>query len=180
MYDFINKVKYLIKKYSLFCVCKNLIGYLIKKHFYFLALPPENRSIRENWFRSFVNSSTIWAGWPALEVESAFDWSEYGICMREKCDWNFMKMCLKLYIKMKEKWRMKLIRHVKRDSPFGLALNWRLKSSNLILILLIFPTFSDEIYIAPSGVQKERIAPDDLFITNMDGDDLQTPPEYKK
>jgi len=38
----------------------------------------------------------------------------------------------------------------------------------------------DEIYIAPSGVQKERIIPDDLFIQNMDGEDIQTPPEYKK
>ncbi|XP_055633706.1 probable methylthioribulose-1-phosphate dehydratase isoform X2 [Toxorhynchites rutilus septentrionalis] len=38
----------------------------------------------------------------------------------------------------------------------------------------------DEIYIAPSGVQKERIQPDDLFIQNIDGDDIQEPPEYKK
>ncbi|EAT36054.1 AAEL011830-PC [Aedes aegypti] len=38
----------------------------------------------------------------------------------------------------------------------------------------------DEIYIAPSGVQKERILPDDLFIQNIDGDDLQLPPDYKK
>lgn len=38
----------------------------------------------------------------------------------------------------------------------------------------------DEIYIAPSGVQKERIQPDDLFIQNMDGDDLQVPPDFKK
>ncbi|XP_065091047.1 probable methylthioribulose-1-phosphate dehydratase isoform X1 [Ochlerotatus camptorhynchus] len=38
----------------------------------------------------------------------------------------------------------------------------------------------DEIYIAPSGVQKERIQPDDLFIQNIDGDDLQLPPDYKK
>uniref|UniRef100_A0A182MR37 Class II aldolase/adducin N-terminal domain-containing protein n=1 Tax=Anopheles culicifacies TaxID=139723 RepID=A0A182MR37_9DIPT len=37
----------------------------------------------------------------------------------------------------------------------------------------------DEIYIAPSGVQKERIQPDDLFIQNIEGDDLQTPPDYK-
>ncbi|XP_001655755.2 probable methylthioribulose-1-phosphate dehydratase isoform X4 [Aedes aegypti] len=40
--------------------------------------------------------------------------------------------------------------------------------------------WSDEIYIAPSGVQKERILPDDLFIQNIDGDDLQLPPDYKK
>ncbi|EDS35835.1 conserved hypothetical protein [Culex quinquefasciatus] len=38
----------------------------------------------------------------------------------------------------------------------------------------------DEIYIAPSAVQKERIQPDDLFIQNIDGDDLQSPPDYKK
>lgn len=38
----------------------------------------------------------------------------------------------------------------------------------------------DEIYIAPSGVQKERILPEDLFIQNMDGDDILVPPEYKK
>lgn len=39
---------------------------------------------------------------------------------------------------------------------------------------------SDEIYIAPSGVQKERILPDDLFIQNIDGDDIQVPPDYRK
>ncbi|XP_055682256.1 probable methylthioribulose-1-phosphate dehydratase isoform X3 [Lutzomyia longipalpis] len=39
---------------------------------------------------------------------------------------------------------------------------------------------SEEIYIAPSGVQKERILPEDLFIQNIDGEDLQLPPEYKK
>ncbi|XP_055549974.1 probable methylthioribulose-1-phosphate dehydratase [Wyeomyia smithii] len=38
----------------------------------------------------------------------------------------------------------------------------------------------DDIYIAPSGVQKERIQPDDLFVQNMGGDDLQKPPDYKK
>jgi len=38
----------------------------------------------------------------------------------------------------------------------------------------------DEIYIAPSGVQKERIQIDDLFIQNMEGEDLVFPPEYKK
>lgn len=40
--------------------------------------------------------------------------------------------------------------------------------------------FSDDIYIAPSGVQKERISPEDLFIQNIEGDDIQVPPEYKK
>lgn len=38
----------------------------------------------------------------------------------------------------------------------------------------------DEIYIAPSGVQKERIQIDDMFIQNMEGEDLVVPPEYKK
>ncbi|CAD7089773.1 unnamed protein product [Hermetia illucens] len=38
----------------------------------------------------------------------------------------------------------------------------------------------NEIYIAPSGVQKERIQPEDLFVQNIEGDDLQFPPEYKK
>lgn len=38
----------------------------------------------------------------------------------------------------------------------------------------------DEIYIAPSGVQKERIQIDDMFIQNMEGDDLVVPAEYKK
>lgn len=39
---------------------------------------------------------------------------------------------------------------------------------------------SNDIFIAPSGVQKERILPEDLFIQNIDGDDIQVPPEYKK
>lgn len=38
----------------------------------------------------------------------------------------------------------------------------------------------DEIYIAPSGVQKERIQIDDMFIQNMEGEDLAGPPEYRK
>ncbi|KAG4068295.1 hypothetical protein HA402_007815 [Bradysia odoriphaga] len=38
----------------------------------------------------------------------------------------------------------------------------------------------NEIYIAPSGVQKERIQPEDLFIQTINGDDILTPPEYKK
>nr|CAG4652148.1 EOG090X0D1G [Triops cancriformis] len=37
----------------------------------------------------------------------------------------------------------------------------------------------DEIYIAPSAVQKERIRPEDLFVQNMDGVDLQLPPFHK-
>ncbi|GLG96227.1 Probable methylthioribulose-1-phosphate dehydratase [Gryllus bimaculatus] len=38
----------------------------------------------------------------------------------------------------------------------------------------------DEIYIAPSGVQKERIKPEDLFVQNIEGKDLQLPPPEKK
>ncbi|RZB39559.1 Aldolase II domain containing protein, partial [Asbolus verrucosus] len=38
----------------------------------------------------------------------------------------------------------------------------------------------DEIYIAPSAVQKERIQPDDLFVQNIHGQDLQLPPPDKK
>ncbi|XP_013098095.1 probable methylthioribulose-1-phosphate dehydratase isoform X1 [Stomoxys calcitrans] len=38
---------------------------------------------------------------------------------------------------------------------------------------------NNEIFIAPSGVQKERIEPEDLFVQNIDGEDLQLPPAYK-
>jgi methylthioribulose-1-phosphate dehydratase len=38
----------------------------------------------------------------------------------------------------------------------------------------------DEIYIAPSGVQKERLEPEDLFVQNIKGEDLELPPEEKK
>ncbi|XP_055911224.1 probable methylthioribulose-1-phosphate dehydratase [Eupeodes corollae] len=38
----------------------------------------------------------------------------------------------------------------------------------------------NDIYIAPSGVQKERIQPEDLFVQDIDGKDIQLPPEYKK
>jgi methylthioribulose-1-phosphate dehydratase len=33
----------------------------------------------------------------------------------------------------------------------------------------------DKIYIAPSGVQKERIEPEDLFVQTIDGVDIETP-----
>ncbi|CAJ0928046.1 unnamed protein product [Ranitomeya imitator] len=39
--------------------------------------------------------------------------------------------------------------------------------------------YEDEIYIAPSGVQKERIQPDDLFICDIDERDISCPPPYK-
>jgi len=38
----------------------------------------------------------------------------------------------------------------------------------------------EKIYIAPSGVQKERIKPDELFVQNIEGDDLELPPPAKK
>ncbi|XP_026466507.1 probable methylthioribulose-1-phosphate dehydratase, partial [Ctenocephalides felis] len=38
----------------------------------------------------------------------------------------------------------------------------------------------NEIYIAPSGVQKERIKPDDLFIQDINGVDLHLPDVNKK
>ncbi|KAL0276374.1 UNVERIFIED_CONTAM: hypothetical protein PYX00_003961 [Menopon gallinae] len=38
----------------------------------------------------------------------------------------------------------------------------------------------EKIYISPSGVQKERLQPDDLFVQDMDGHDLETPPPAKK
>ncbi|CAH1257449.1 APIP [Branchiostoma lanceolatum] len=38
----------------------------------------------------------------------------------------------------------------------------------------------DEIYIAPSGVQKERIQPDDLFVCSMEEEDISCPPPSKK
>lgn len=52
-----------------------------------------------------------------------------------------------------------------------------------LLISILFPFFCftrNEIYIAPSGVQKERIQPEDLFIQTIQGEDILTPPEYKK
>lgn len=40
--------------------------------------------------------------------------------------------------------------------------------------------YDNKIYIAPSGVQKERIQPDDLFVQDVDGVDLELPPPEKK
>lgn len=37
-----------------------------------------------------------------------------------------------------------------------------------------------KIYIAPSGVQKERICPDEMFVQDISGNDLELPPEKKK
>ncbi|KAG7173149.1 Methylthioribulose-1-phosphate dehydratase-like [Homarus americanus] len=33
----------------------------------------------------------------------------------------------------------------------------------------------DHIYVAPSGVQKERLKPEDMFVLNMDGEELDSP-----
>uniref|UniRef100_UPI00398EF55B methylthioribulose-1-phosphate dehydratase isoform X2 n=1 Tax=Pristiophorus japonicus TaxID=55135 RepID=UPI00398EF55B len=38
----------------------------------------------------------------------------------------------------------------------------------------------DEIYIAPSGVQKERIQPDDMFVCDIEERDISGPPLSKK
>ncbi|XP_012377658.1 methylthioribulose-1-phosphate dehydratase isoform X1 [Dasypus novemcinctus] len=37
----------------------------------------------------------------------------------------------------------------------------------------------NEIYIAPSGVQKERIQPEDMFICDINEQDVSAPPPYK-
>ncbi|XP_045064926.1 methylthioribulose-1-phosphate dehydratase isoform X4 [Coregonus clupeaformis] len=38
----------------------------------------------------------------------------------------------------------------------------------------------DQIYIAPSGVQKERIQPDDIFVCDVEERDISCPPPWKK
>ncbi|XP_047515721.1 probable methylthioribulose-1-phosphate dehydratase isoform X2 [Pieris napi] len=38
----------------------------------------------------------------------------------------------------------------------------------------------DKIFIAPSGVQKERMKPDDLFVQTINDEDLELPPPDKK
>lgn len=38
----------------------------------------------------------------------------------------------------------------------------------------------DHIYIAPSGVQKERIQPEDMFVCDVEERDLSCPPPWKK
>ncbi|XP_022236120.1 methylthioribulose-1-phosphate dehydratase-like, partial [Limulus polyphemus] len=40
--------------------------------------------------------------------------------------------------------------------------------------------YGDEIYIAPSGVQKERVQPEDLFVQDINDHDICSPPEWKK
>lgn len=39
---------------------------------------------------------------------------------------------------------------------------------------------SDQIFIASSGVQKEKIEPDDLLVQNLDGEDIIVPEPEKK
>ncbi|XP_026562916.1 methylthioribulose-1-phosphate dehydratase isoform X1 [Pseudonaja textilis] len=39
---------------------------------------------------------------------------------------------------------------------------------------------SNEIYIAPSGVQKERIQPEDMFVCDIEEKDISGPPSHKK
>ena len=52
----------------------------------------------------------------------------------------------------------------------------------VLFVIIIWQNacFRDEIYIAPSGVQKERIKPEDLFVQDIIGNDLQVPPSSKK
>ncbi|XP_029986931.1 methylthioribulose-1-phosphate dehydratase isoform X1 [Sphaeramia orbicularis] len=38
----------------------------------------------------------------------------------------------------------------------------------------------DQIYIAPSGVQKERIQPEDMFVCDIEEKDISCPPAWKK
>eukprot|EP00066_Takifugu_rubripes_P018929 XP_011608195.1 PREDICTED: methylthioribulose-1-phosphate dehydratase isoform X1 [Takifugu rubripes] len=38
----------------------------------------------------------------------------------------------------------------------------------------------EQIYIAPSGVQKERIQPEDMFVCDVDERDISCPPAWKK
>ncbi|KAF5290836.1 hypothetical protein FQA39_LY14598 [Lamprigera yunnana] len=40
--------------------------------------------------------------------------------------------------------------------------------------------YEDKIYIAPSGVQKERIQPQDIFVQDIKGQDIELPPPEKK
>ncbi|XP_069123529.1 methylthioribulose-1-phosphate dehydratase-like [Argopecten irradians] len=39
--------------------------------------------------------------------------------------------------------------------------------------------YGEEIYITPSGVQKERIQPEDLFVQTVEGEDISGPPSKK-
>ena len=39
---------------------------------------------------------------------------------------------------------------------------------------------SADIYIAPSGVHKERVKPEDLFVQKIDGTTIYEPPAFKK
>lgn len=42
-------------------------------------------------------------------------------------------------------------------------------------VLIHLDGFRDEIFIAPSGVQKERMKPDDMFVVDREGKELQRP-----
>lgn len=50
----------------------------------------------------------------------------------------------------------------------------------IVIYIYIYVSFDrDKIYIAPSGVQKERILPEDLFVQDIEGQDLELPPAEK-
>lgn len=50
----------------------------------------------------------------------------------------------------------------------------------LIDLIISIPIYRDKIYIAPSGVQKERMKSDDLFVQTINDEDLELPPPEKK
>lgn len=50
----------------------------------------------------------------------------------------------------------------------------------LKIVLITYLWYSDKIFIAPSGVQKERIEPNDIFVQDMNGMDIELPPAEKK
>lgn len=50
----------------------------------------------------------------------------------------------------------------------------------IIIQSYLFLYFRNKIYIAPSGVQKERIQPEELFVQTIDDEDLELPPPEKK
>lgn len=48
------------------------------------------------------------------------------------------------------------------------------------LNMVVYPHCRHEIYIAPSGVQKERIQPEDLFVQDLEDRFISGPPPHKK
>lgn len=46
---------------------------------------------------------------------------------------------------------------------------------NIVLNINNIYCFSDQIFIAPTGVQKERMKPEDIFVLDMKGVDIEIP-----